>query len=393
MKRPKSPEVQFDLAIAGGGLAGGLIALALREKRPDLKVAVVEAEKYCGGHHLWSFFESDIAPENRWLTAPLISHGWSGYEIRFPDLHRRLNSNYYSIESERLDELLRQRLPKGHLFTGRKALAVGRRAIVLEDGTRINATGVIDARGPASSEALDCGWQKFSGKMFQLENDHGIDRPIIMDATVDQIDGFRFVYYLPFGPNRVFVEDTYYSRNPTLDVAAIDARIHDLARQKGWVIDRVLREESGVLPVLMDGDFASFWQAGGNKVGKVGGRALLFHPVTSYSLPDAVRMAQHMCSVDNFDGDHLHDMLRAYALRHWKRGAYYRMLDRMLFQAAEPEQSYKVLQLFYRRPPALIARFYAGQTTLFDQLQIVVGKPPVPVGRAINAILKRKPSR
>ena len=33
---------QFDIAIAGGGLSGALIALALRARRPDISVALVE---------------------------------------------------------------------------------------------------------------------------------------------------------------------------------------------------------------------------------------------------------------------------------------------------------------------------------------------------------------
>ena len=52
---------RFDLIILGGGLAGGLAALALRAHRPDLKLALVEPNAI-GGNHLWSFFESDVAP-------------------------------------------------------------------------------------------------------------------------------------------------------------------------------------------------------------------------------------------------------------------------------------------------------------------------------------------
>ena len=40
----------------------------------------------------------------------------------------------------------------------------------------------------------------------------------------DQIDGYRFVYLLPFGPNEIFVEDTYYSDTPC-STAALRARI------------------------------------------------------------------------------------------------------------------------------------------------------------------------
>jgi lycopene beta-cyclase len=65
------------------------------------------------------------------------------------------------------------------------------------------------------------------------------------------------------------------------------------------------------------------------------------------------------------------------------------MLDKMLFQAADPDQRYRVLERFYRLAPNLIRRFYAGQSTWADKLRIVSGKPPVPIGRAVAAIFRR----
>jgi lycopene beta-cyclase len=58
----------------------------------------------------------------------------------------------------------------------------------------------------------------------------------------------------------------------------------------------------------------------------------------------------------------------------------------MLFKAAEPEERWRVLQRFYRLDPRLIRRFYAGQSTIFDKMRVLTGKPPVPIGRAISAI-------
>jgi lycopene beta-cyclase len=62
------------------------------------------------------------------------------------------------------------------------------------------------------------------------------------------------------------------------------------------------------------------------------------------------------------------------------------MLAAMLFRAADPHERYLVLERFYRLDAGLIARFYAGQSTLFDRLRVLSGKPPVPIGRAMKAM-------
>lgn len=379
--------ISCDIAIAGGGLAGSLIALALADRRPDLDVRIVEGGTRLGGNHIWSLFGSDVADADRWLVAPLIAHGWRGYEVAFPGHERRLDQSYYSIESERLDQVVRARLPAERVMTGTRVAAVSPSKIVLADGRRIDAGGVIDARGAGDLTVLDCGWQKFVGRGFELDAPHGLDRPVVMDATVEQIDGYRFVYLLPFSPTEILVEDTYYSDTPDLDAAVVSARIDDYVAAKGWRVAEETRRETGVLPVTMGGEFDAYWRSGGNRIAKAGVRAGLFHPTTGYSLPDAVRLAVRIAAAPDLSGRALHDLTRDHAATVWKRGGFYRMLDTMLFKAAEPDQRYRVLERFYRLNPALIARFYAGASTMTDKARVLSGRPPVPVARAVRALM------
>ncbi|HWU94203.1 MAG TPA: lycopene beta-cyclase CrtY, partial [Sphingomonas sp.] len=265
--------INCDVAIVGGGLAGGLIALALRRRRPDVDVRIVEGGSRIGGNHLWSFFASDVAPADRWLTAPLICHGWRSYDVAFPALSRTLRTGYYSIESRRLDHVVRAELPEPAILTRRQVTEVTPAAVLLADGDRIEARGVIDCRGPADLSMLHCGWQKFYGRELELGTEHGLERPLVMDATVEQLDGYRFLYALPFSSTCVFAEDTYYSDTPDIDVAALGGRIDAYAGARGWRVERVVREEGGALPVVMGGDFEAYWRAGGDKVAKAGSRA------------------------------------------------------------------------------------------------------------------------
>ncbi|WP_373490915.1 lycopene beta-cyclase CrtY [Parasphingorhabdus sp.] len=388
MPKPSSSSNQYDLAIAGGGLAGGLVALALAKLRPDLDVALIEAEDHFGGNHIWSFFESDIEPEHRWLVDPLISRQWASYDVHFPKYSRSLNNGYCSIESANLDRELRQRLPSRALKTGQRAKTVDSGLVKLADHTEIAAHAVLDVRGGGDISALDVGWQKFCGQMLKLKQPHGLERPVIMDATVEQIDGYRFIYCLPFSDTEIFVEDTYYADGAELDSAISHGRIAEYAADQGWVVEAVLSEEKGQLPVIYGGDFEAFWQANKGVDARAGARAALIQPITSYSLPMAVKTAILIAEMPEINQNMLDTMLRDLAQKHWKNGKFYRMLCAFLFLGADPDKRYKTLQHTYSKDEGLLARFYAGKSTRMDQANLLTGRPPISISRAIPLLLK-----
>ncbi|HEY5713144.1 MAG TPA: lycopene beta-cyclase CrtY [Allosphingosinicella sp.] len=371
------------MLIAGGGLAGCLTALALARLRPEVPLLLVEQGDAFGGNHIWSFFDADVDAADRWLVEPMIARSWQGYDVRFPGRVRTLPTGYNSARSDLLDAAVKARLRPDQYRLGAGITDVDPEGVTLADGERLEAAAVIDARGPADFAALDLAWQKFVGREFRLAGAHGLDRPIVMDARVDQADGYRFVYCLPFADDRLLVEDTYYTDGPELDRAAIGRRIEAYVAAQGWQIAAVEKEESGILPVAMGGDFHAFWPVG-EGVARIGLRGGFFHPTTGYSLPDAVRIALLIAEFRDFAA--LPQILRAEATRLWKARGFYRLLNRMLFRAAAPAERYRVLEHFYRLGPDLIARFYAGRSTALDKLKILSGKPPVPLVRALRAM-------
>lgn len=383
------PSENCDLAIIGGGLAGSLIALAMAARRPDLRVVVIERGEKLGGNHVWSFFAGDVAPKGEALVEPMVAARWDGYAVHFPGYSRALSSPYRSVTSERLDSALRGALPADCVVTGAEAVTATPAAVVLADGRTFAAKGVIDARGASGLPHMTGGWQKFVGQTLRLANPHGLTLPVVMDARMEQWDGYRFAYCLPFSPTEIFVEDTYYSDSPALDLPALRRRIADYAAGQGWRVEAVAYEETGVLPVIAAGDFEAFWRACGSGLARAGARAALVHPLTSYSLPDAVRFALHLTTLDNLSGDSLERASHAWAADHWRQGRFYRMLSRMLFGAARPDARWHMLERFYGLPEPLIERFYAGRSSLGDKIRILAGKPPVPVGAALASLAGR----
>ncbi len=378
-------DAQGRLIIAGGGLSGSLLALALAEARPEVPFLLIESGPTFGGNHIWSFFDPDLDADGQRQMAPLVAARWGAYDVRFPKRRRTLDTAYNSITSERLDREVRRRLRPDQYRLGARIAEAGPDHVRLEDGETLAARAVIDARGAADLSGLDLCWQKFVGREYAFDARHGLARPIVMDATVEQVDGYRFVYCLPLTDRKMLVEDTYYSDSPELDVEALRGRIDTYVRERGWPAARAEREESGVLPVALGGRIESLWDSG-PPVPKLGIRGGFFHPTTGYTLPDAVRTASLVARQDRLDSQSLHALLEAEATRLWRERGFYRGLNRMLFRAAEPDERYRVLEHFYRLGRPLVDRFYAGRSGLFDKVRILTGRPPVPVGRALKAL-------
>lgn len=380
--------LDFDIVLVGGGLSAGLIALALAARRPEVRVAIVEAGDSFGGNHTWSSFASDLNADGAALAAPLIAHRWPEYQVRFPGYTRHLPAGYQSALSERLHEALEAALPAEARFLGVPVAAVTPTGVTLADQRTLTAAAVLDARGQRISGALELGFQKFVGLEVELDAPHGLEGPIIMDASVDQEDGYRFVYTLPFTPTTCLIEDTYYADGPALDRAAIAARVRAYATSQGWRIRRLIRDEDGVLPIAIDGDIRTHLAHYPAGIAPVGMAAGLFHPVTGYSFPDAVRLALHLSALPVLSGAAIDRAARDFAIETWDGRGFYRLLNKMLFRAAYPHERRRILQHFYRLDSALVCRFYAGHSTLRDKMQILTGKPPIPIPRAIRGIMQ-----
>jgi lycopene beta-cyclase len=364
----------FDTVLVGGGLQSTLLALALRAQRPASTIAVVEKAAVLGGNHTWSFHEGDVSPQAlRWLD-PLVAHRWPAHDVVFPGLCRTIAQGYATIPSARIDGVVRAALASSAgstVLTGTAVASVRARSVTLADGRILDGRLVVDARGPeARGFEEGAGFQKFLGLELVVEEPLRLDRPCLMDATVPQTDGFRFVYTLPLAADRVLVEDTYFSDSPALDEDTLRARVLDYARARGFRSPRVVREERGVLPLPWRGHLPAP-TAPPLLAGYAGG---WFHPVTGYSLPIAVRLAEHVAdhepeAVFGPDLDRL-------AREHRRQVRFAHLLNRLMFGAYPPPERWHVLERFYRLPETTIARFYALRLRAVDRVRILGGRPP-----------------
>lgn len=376
---------RFDCLLVGGGLQNSLIAMALLERRPQARFAIIERESRLGGNHLWCFHARDVPPEARAFVDPLVVYRWPAYEVAFPNLTRRLDLAYAGITSDRLHRVVTERVASSAgaaILHGVSVDQITANTVQLADWRTLEATLVIDSRGPESLKASSqVAYQKFVGLEVALAEPRAEFVPKLMDATVPQTDGYRFFYTLPFAPDRFLVEDTYYSDTPDLDRENLRREILAYAQRIGLRVAQVVREESGVLPLTTRAE-ASAVRDGVLVGGYAGG---WFHPTTGYSFPVALRLAMHVSSLDP---EKVLEIGWKRLLGHRQsQTRFFNLLNRMLFGAVSPAERWNVFERFYRLPTTTIERFYAMDITMADRVRLLVGRPPP--GISLRAALGR----
>ena len=378
----------FDVILVGGGLQNALLALALVDADPEVSMAIVEREGALGGNHTWSFHDGDVSPRMAKLLAPAVAHRWPSWRVKFPNLERTVARGYATMTSSSLAKVMADalaRAPNVKLLLGCEAQEVGARSVTLTDGRMLLGKRVFDARGPGRGMGRVDAVQKFLGLELALKTPHALTEPLLMDVTVPQEDGYRFMYLLPLSPTRELVEDTYYSDSPALDLEALRGKVRAYAEAAGLDVAHVVREEHGVLPLplTLEEVLAAQTDEGPFRAGYGGG---WFHPTTGYSLPCAARLAEGVAR--DLHSPRLREEVDAHWAAHLRQVRFFVLLNRLMFRAFPPHERWRALERFHRLPEETIARFYSLELSAADRARVLVGRPPARIwlGRAFKEI-------
>ena len=382
-------DTNTDIIIVGGGLSGVLTAWRILAVNPDISVTIIDAADKVGGDQTWSFNWSDLIPEVHPWAKEFVAYKWDKYDVKFPKRERQLDITYCSGNSDSLRACVQPFIDNGRLtlMLGTKAVQTSADSVTLENGQTLKTGWVLDARGFEPRDTNYHGFQKFAGRTIKTKQPHGLKHPIVMDATVDQLGGYRFVSCLPFTPHEILVEDTYYVDGADLSETEVQARLDRYIQDKGWSDNEIIHQESGVLPTKLAIDSSRFekWAHESGQATPIGIRAGYYHAVTGYSLPQAMKSAWLIADKIKSDGGKLGAAqveMDQHEFDHYREEKFLRFLNRM-FQTAKPEKRYKVLQGFYGLPKDLIERFYAGKYSRKDQLRILLNRP---LGLVVKAL-------
>ena len=356
------------ILIAGGGLAGSLAALAMARHRPEVPLLIVEERESFGGEGFRTFTDAELGEEGAALVGPLAIDQWPGFYLALPGASRKLKGEMGGFGPEDLHRAMVQALQPKSYRLGTKVVAVREHALVLDGGETIKAEAAIDARGATSMSTLELLYAARLERDYRFGAPHRVDRPVLVDATVEPNGPLRFFQCVPLSEERLLVAEVAISERAQPDEGA-GTRIAAYVKARGWARPRAGAERTASRPLPMGGDFAAFWRLGGARAAKLGLRGGFVHPLTGRSLGDAAETALLLVRQRDFAGSALHDLFEAEAKQLWKEREFLRGITAALAHGP-PEQRRALFTRLLLLDPGTIQRLQADRLGLVDRWRI-----------------------
>jgi len=356
------------VVIAGGGIAGSLAALALARQRPEVPLLIVEEQESFGGVCFHPLFTDEVDRPEQALLAGIPGLRWPGFYLAFPGLARNLKGAIGGFTPAALHRTMIETLRPDQYRLGTRIVAVREDALVLDGGETIKAEGALDARGATNLSMLDLLYETRVERQIRTTAPHRLDRPLLVDATVEQNLGFSFVQAFPLGEDRLRIARLLVSERSQPDEAA-DARLDHYLELRGWRTAEVEASCALARPLPIGGDFSGFWRFGGARVAKLGLRGGFFHPATGRTLADAARTALLLAEQKDFSGTALHDLFEEQAKQLWKKRELHRSVNAAI-AAAPPEARRATAERLYRLDAGTLVRFLGDRLGLLDRHRV-----------------------
>ena len=376
---PVRPGLDADVVIAGAGLSGLSLAVALLDAGlpDDARVALLDPrETLSGADRTWCFF--DLVPH---AFESAITHRWSRWRARDGG-HEVIRSapgiEYCRIPGERFYELALERLAAagGRVeilrgVTVDKLESRGAHVDVHTDAGVLRAGLAMDSRPPSLTPTNDDGkdvhlLQHFRGRVVRsTEPVFEVDVATLMDFDVSQAHGIHFIYVLPFDAHTALVESTFFTGRLLPDAVYETAIENWLARRHPDVTFQTISHESGVIPMTTK-PFDAWPSPRIVRIGTAGGHV---KPSSGYAFLAVQRFvrefAPRVVSALSEGG-----FAEPPAARSQRTTA----LDTIFlsYLRSSPERAPGTFyRLFERVPPGVLARFLSDEGTLADDLTVM----------------------
>lgn len=262
-----------EVAIVGAGPSGLALAGALARRGRD--VVVIDPAPHDPWKPTWSGFEDE-------LPGIPIRHRWARTRVELDSGPLVRERAYVQVDKEALQRDLSAQVPRFIEARVRGSTPTG---LDLDQGP-LRATWVVDCTGTAQVLADNPpprAFQTAYGLTVRTRGGHPWDPE---EATWMDLRGLQtpptFLYAMPYGPDRVFVEETALAWRPALGLDVLEARLHARLERLGVQIAEV--EDVERCRIALD--------VAPHPGLAFGAAAGLVHPATGYLLARALSLAE-----------------------------------------------------------------------------------------------------
>jgi lycopene beta-cyclase len=370
------------ILIAGAGAAGMSLAWHLMDQYPsDIDVILLDPNAKQKNDRTWCYWSTEKLPvclniKQEWnhirlglgdLTYSKVLHDLTYYCVQSSDFYKHIHE---AIKNTPNFRFVRDTVT--HIQSDKEIARV-----YTSSGQMYEADWVFDSRpqvGLSQEFPETSTWQHFVG--LELETTAAVFNPeevTLMDFAYSAEEGVQFIYVLPFSETTALVELTAFS-NEAVDEAACISAIHRYV-QDTWdtKVKRVIYTEKGSIPMTA----YRFDRRPSPRVMRIGTAGGATRASTGYTFANIQRDSAAIVQSLTRHGHPFHGEAQSLRARFYDRI----LLDLMHH---EPQRIPKLFyDMFRKNSPDSIFRFLDGQTTLFEELLILLTLPWPPFLKAL----------
>ena len=363
----------LDLIVLGGGCAGLSLALRLAEQPGRCRqVAVLESRSSYTNDRSWCFWRLgshryDALVRRSWSQVGVCSTS-QAVQIACADTPYQMleASTFYDHARNVIAASDRVRLHTGVAVLAPPKPAPGGWRIETSTGV-LTAAQVIDTRPRGAPRCEEAGlWQSFLGQELVC------DRPVfdpsrveLMDFAHDAQGVVAFTYVLPLAEDHALIETTLFDPQPYGPTHLASRQQRAVQRLCGDAQTRVVRTESGILPMGIAGSTRALGP-GHAYAGLMSGAA---RPATGYAFQRIQRWADSC-------GEALRSGKAVFG--HAPDPLLTRLMDRLFLDVLRnhPECAPELFtRLFGRAATSRVVRFLSDRATLLDRVAVAASLP------------------
>lgn len=327
--------------ILGGGYLGTLLALRLKDMKPEVPFVLYEESSFLGGERAETFF--DPSPSS-WVR-PFLTQSWGEFRLG-NEKSAFIPGHWHYVD--------------GHFFHHYARSVLGKYVELNKMPTPESAIResrfVIDTRNNA--HFTQTYFQSEFSTEIVLANDHGLSGPLIASTPQETSRPITIWSIYPMGPRRVLIK--YYWTFDYLGPELHEVKtlmLTDL-HQRGCRIYRVLKEAHQILELPMTHPV-------NRTEGKVISLSGFHHGPRGSSIPQMIELVEKMTS-GSFRYGELRQVVNEARQKFESRSAPYLSLNRL----AEGGAMNALYEWLGRQHPGLIERYFAMKLSGLDKFRL-----------------------